>query len=114
MVIHSFVILIIIVLGRINSLEWNPYDLEDNLDTQKYEKSSKYNEELATAAQDCLVKFHYMSEALVNTSIGAQTYHTMPKIHSDPSSFKTVVPVWKARYVMHRISKYFCSYLQQI
>ena len=87
----------IIVLGRINSLEWNPYELEDKLDTQKYGKSSKYNEELVTAAQDCLVKFHYMSDALVNTSVGAQTYDTMTKIHSDSSSFKTVVPVWKAR-----------------
>ena len=91
-----------IILGRINSLEWNPYELENNLDTQKYGKSSKCREELVTAAQDCLVKFHYMSEALVNTSNGSQTYHTMPKIHSDLSSFKTVVPVWKARYVVYK------------
>ena len=91
--------LYVIILGRINSLEWNPIQSGDGSCGQNYGIISNYNEELVTAGQDCLVKFHDLSEALVNTSTGPQTCDNMTKIHSNSSSFRTVVPVWKARYV---------------
>ena len=74
-------------------MEWNPYESTTGSGAQR----SK--EELVTAAQDCLVKFHDMSDSLLNTSTRDQTYEIMPKIDTNACSFRTVVPVWKARYV---------------
>ena len=87
----------IIILGRINSLEWNPGGFSDSLDIQKYTTGSNCHEELVTAAQDCLVKFHNLSEPLNNKSGGLQPYNIMRNMPANSSYLRTVVPVWKAR-----------------
>ena len=78
-------------------MEWNPSHVIDYSDTQKEITSSKYNEELVTAAQDCLVKFHNLSAPLKDTPEISRPYTIMSSMHQTSSCLRTVVPVWKAR-----------------
>ena len=83
--------------GRINSLEWNTHDDMHFSNAENKTTVSKYNEELVTAAQDCLVKFHNLSEAFPTSSDVSRPYCIMSCVNQKPNYLRTVVPVWKAR-----------------
>ena len=87
-------------------MEWNPSPVIDSTDTQKQVPSSKYNEELVTAAQDSLVKFHNLSDSLKDTMVLSRPYTIMRSMHQTSSCLRTVVPVWKARYVKYDTRDY--------
>ena len=85
------------VSGRINSLEWNPTVMTQYSNKNWDALFEQGNIELVTAAQDCLVKFHDLTQPVKNEYDFPRPCNMGPKSLCKSNHLRTLVPVWKAR-----------------